>query len=125
MTYRDYMMEHEDAGFEWCKIYIDKSEDYALLLYDGDLEAIMSPKGEFLRTGYYGTLTKELTEEDFEEFVREVNPEYDMYSGYNDLEIALQVMHKAGCYSCPWFHECEHMGEEIDAEPFEEMQEET
>lgn len=107
MTYHDYMIDHDEENLSWCKPYADKSGDYRLVIYDGELMSIMSPDREAHR--WDGSLTDEL----LEAFARAVNPDYDMYNGYTDLEIALDATHPVGCSSCPWFDDCDTMGEEM------------
>ena len=78
-----------------------------LVMYDGELSSIMSPTREAFR--YNGTLTDEV----LEQFAREVNPDYDLYTGWSDLHVALEAMHPVGCASCPWCEDCEAMYEEM------------
>ena len=54
-------------------------------------------------------------EEALEQLAREVNSDYDLYSGYDDTHIALQSMHEIGCWHCPFRDECEAMGEEVSS----------
>ena len=107
MKYLEYMQEHENDNFSWCKPYANASGDYMLVMCDGELSSIKSPTFEAFR--YDGTLTDDV----LERFAREVNPDYDLYSGWSDLHIALEAMHEVGCSSCPWREDCEPMGEEM------------
>lgn len=107
MTYRDYMIDHSTEDLSWCKPYEDKTGDYRLVMYEGEPSSIATPERIAFR--YDGTLTDEL----LEAFARAVNPDYETYQGYTDLEIALGTMHPVGCASCPHFDECGAMGEEM------------
>ena len=107
MKYIDYMNDHEDENLSWCKPYADESGEYTLILHDGMVDAITTPDRIAYR--YNGTLTEEL----MESFARAVNPDYDDYSGWDDLHIALESMHEVGCAHCPFKDDCEAMGEEM------------
>lgn len=52
-------------------------------------------------------------EESLRIVAKTINPEYDSYSGWSDLHIALEAMHEDGCAHCPFKDDCECMGEEI------------
>ena len=107
-TYGDYFEEHDDENFSWCKPYTDETEDYWLVIYDGEVEQIKSP------TYTTDPVNYERPDEDrVERFAREVNPDYDLYSGWSDTHIALEKMHETGCAHCPWFDECQAMGERM------------
>ena len=108
MKYLEYMQEHENEHFSWCTPYADKTGEYMLVMYDGELMSIMSPTCEADR--YDGTLTDEA----LEQFARAINPDYDRYSGWSDLHIALEAMSPVGCASCPWREVCDAMGAEMD-----------
>ena len=107
MTYLEYMQDHENENLSWCKPYSDDSGEYMLVMHDGEVHSILSPTCEAFR--YDGTLTDEL----MERFAREVNHDYDLYSGWSDIHIALEAMHEVGCVSCHWRDDCEVMGEEM------------
>ena len=107
MKYRDYMEVHCDENLDWCKPYVsDKSDEYCLIMYDGEPDAVIMPDGTFYR--YNGSLTDEV----MEAFARAVNSDYDLHSGYDDWLIALRAMHEVGCASCPFSDDCEAMDEQ-------------
>ena len=108
MKYSDYMREHETEGMSWCTPYQDETGDYTILVHDGEPSAIMTPSRMVYR--YDGTLTGET----LEQFARAVNPDYDAYSNWDDLHIALNALHPIACSACPWFDDCAAMVEEID-----------
>lgn len=105
MKYLEYMQNHADENFSWCKPYADESGEYKLVMHDGLLESVKSPTITAYR--YDGSLTDDVKEQ----FAREVNPDYDLYKGWDDEHIMLDAMHPVGCASCAWFYECEAMGE--------------
>lgn len=107
MTYREYMIDHDTESLSWCAPYEDKTGDYRLVMYDGEVSSIATPS--CVAYTYNGTLTDEL----LEAFARDVNPDYECYQGYTDLEIAMEALHPVGCAHCPHFDECETMGEEM------------
>lgn len=94
-------------NFSFCKPCYNDSGDYALVMFDGELSAIKTP--DLVAYRYDGTLTDEV----MQQFAKAVNPNYDLYSGYNDIHIALEAMHPVGCAYCPFKDDCEIMGEEI------------
>lgn len=109
MTYREYFEEHEDENLSWCKPYFDESGEYYINMYDGIVEAVITPKVKIIRVyDLNNTLDDIVTE-----VAKAVNPDYDFYSGWDDLHIALDAMHECGCASCPFKDDCEVMGEEI------------
>ena len=55
------------------------------------------------------------TPTDVEHFARAVNPDYDLYSGYDDAYIAIIAMQECGCAACPFCADCDAMGEEFGA----------
>jgi len=107
MTYREYMESHEDENFSWCKPFTNKDEDCFAIMYDGTIDHVITPEMEAQR--YDGSLN----DETLEVFARRVNPDYDLYGGWSDEHIALEVMHEIGCTSCPFKDDCEAMGEEM------------
>ena len=108
MKYLEYMEENQYENMSWCKPYKDKSEKYTLVVHEGEPLSIMSPTTEAHR--YDGSLNDEM----MEQFARAVNPDYNEYSGWSDVQIALDAMHEVGCASCPWKEDCDAMGEEMD-----------
>ena len=107
-TYREYMEEHDGENLSWCKPYSDDSGEYKLIMYEGIVDSISAPTIEAWR--WNDTLTAEV----LRDFARAVNPDYNEYKGWTDEHIALEVMHPIGCSACPWFGDCEAMGEETD-----------
>ena len=109
MTYREYMQEHDTENLSWCKPYTAKDGAYALIMYEGKPDSIISPDCEAHR--WNGTLTDDV----MEHFARAVNPDYDLYSGYDDAYIAIIAMQECGCAACPFCADCDAMGEEFGA----------
>ena len=107
MTYRDYMNDHDTEHFTWCCPYSDETGDYKLVIYDGEINAVSTP--DTIAHRYDGTLTDEV----LEQFARAVNPYYDDYKGWDNLHIALEVMHEIGCSGCPFNADCEALDEEM------------
>ena len=109
MTYREYFEEHEDENLSWCKPYFDESGEYYINMYDDIVEAVITPKTKIIRVyDSNNTLDDVVTE-----VAKAVNPDYYLYSGWDDLHIALDAMHECGCASCPFKDDCEAMGEEM------------
>lgn len=106
-TWGDYFEEHDGENLSWCKPYTDTSGDYWLVMHDGEPEQIDSPSMTTDRWSRVNEVQLEL-------FAREVNPDYDLYSGWSDHHIALDVMHETGCFHCPFFDECQVMGERME-----------
>ena len=108
MTYLEYMKTHENENLGWCKPYVDNSGNYFAIMYEGNMEWISMPDTEALR--YDGSLTNEV----LEAFARSVNPDYDVYSGWTDVHIALDAMREIGCSECPFRCDCDAMLEDIE-----------
>ena len=105
MKYIEKMERNENLS--WCKPYVDDSGEYALIMQEGKAICIKTPYG----TAYeYGTLDDAA----LEEFARAVNPDYNLYSGWDDTHIALEAMHPVGCFFCPFKDECEAVNEKVD-----------
>ena len=109
MTYREYFEEHENENLSWCKPYLDKSEEYCIVMHDGEVNGVVTPQMEAIR-GWSGTQD---IEDAVADIAKHINPDYDCYSGWDDLHIALDAMHEWGCASCPYKEECDAMGEEM------------
>ena len=104
MKYLEYMENHDGENLSWCRPYADDSGDYALAICEGEVVGLTMP----------GINTGDVTPEMMEKFARAVNRDYDLYSGWSDLHIALEGMHETGCSCCPWRGECDAMAEEMD-----------
>lgn len=110
MTLREYFADHEDESPDCCTPYANKGRTHFMVVYDcGSQVTISTPT--MLVNLYSGSAKYD---EVLEQFAREVNPDYDLYSGWSDLYIATQAMDKIGCASCPWRDDCEMMGEELE-----------
>ena len=107
MTYAEYFENHETENFSWCKPYTDKTGEYMLVIHDGELSSIASP--DIIAYRYDGSLTDEI----IKQFAMAINPNYDLYSEWTDLHIALDSMHEIGCSHCPFKDECDAMEEEM------------
>lgn len=108
MTYLEYMENHPDENLDWCRPYVSKDGEYALLKHDREPEIARTPAGDLYR--YNGSLSGEA----LEQIARAVNPDYDVFNGWTDEQIAIIAMHETGCAACPWRHECEAMGAEME-----------
>ena len=86
MKYLDYMNEHDTENLSWCKPYFDKTGNYCIIMHDGEVSSVITPRLEAIR-GWSG-------EQDIEEAItdvaKNVSPSYEYYFGYTDLEIALE-----------------------------------
>lgn len=109
MKYLDYMREHTDETLPWCSVYTDDSGEYCIAINEdkGVAETIKTPNGV---TYSYGC-------QDFDaevkRFAQAVNPDYDYYHGYTDIQIAIEKLHRVSCWDCPFRDACEAMAEEI------------
>lgn len=103
MTYRDYHNDHPTENLGWCCPFTDGKGAWLAEQSSTD-GTIMFPDGSECTT----TNTKKLRD-----FAKLVNPNYDMYLGYTDYEIALDAMHETGCAHCPWNAVCDAMDEEL------------
>ena len=108
MKYIEYMQENPTEGFNWCHCYTNAAETHYLVMYDGTANSISTPNSTAYRYGGCDF------DSELETLAREVNPNYDSYTGYNDSKIAIDAMHVVGCWHCPFRDECETMGEEMD-----------
>lgn len=97
MKTRDYMEMHETENLSWCKPYVAKDGSYAALW-----------EGELIVDG------EELKGAALEAFARKVNPEYDLYRDWSDLEVALDSMKEVGCSECPYNGNCDAIEEEME-----------
>lgn len=102
MTIRERMQETGES-LGWCKPYVSEDGQYALAINEGEV-AGMILNGEDIKAD-------KLDKADLlERFARVVNPDYDDYSGWDDLHIALEgKVRECGCASCPWFGICDAM----------------
>ena len=111
MNYRQYFEQHPEESTCFCECYADKTEQYFLVMYDGEPSLIKWPGG-----------TADVTprhcdeNEDLKAFSLAVNNGYYLYHGWTDEHIALDVMHHIGCASCPFRDSCSVMDEEMEDE---------
>ena len=109
MKYSEYFEEHQAENFSWCKPYMDKTETYYVVMHDGEMLGIVTPTTVAYR--YDGTLTDDL----LERVAKEINPDFDSYSGWDLTHIILEAMNEVGCFHCPFKEDCEpyneYMGE--------------
>ena len=104
-TYLDYMKEHQDQGFEFCKAYVNG--DCAILQYAMETFRAKVDDLEFYGAG---------CEDAIAQIARLVNPYYADYKGWHNEHIALEAMKRVSCYNCPWKHECYIMDQEYNEE---------
>ena len=110
MTYREYFEIHEDENFSWCKPYFDESGEYCIVMLEGEPCGIVTPEVEIV-SGYDGA--QAAIDETIPLIAKAINPDYDLYSGWTNLHIALDAMRECGCANCPFKDDCEPMGEEM------------
>lgn len=108
MTYREYFDKHETENMNCCRPFQDKTGDYTVIIYGGEMELASTPSGRYFR--YNGTLTDAIKED----IAKAVNNGYYCYHGWTDERIALDVMHEVGCSGCPFRDDCEMMNEEME-----------
>ncbi len=97
---------HENLGF--CKPYSNDDDTMWLIQFDGEPDYLITPSATMIRG--FGQLTSEA----MEAFARQVNPDYERYSKYNDDYIAKDAMKERGCGVCPMRTMCEPMLEDMD-----------
>lgn len=100
MKYIDYMEQHPKENMSWCRPFLS-DDGHALALNEGD------PTCRFPDGAIGG-------QELMKRFAMEVNPSYDLYSGWDDIHIALECMHEVGCVDCPFADMCEVMNDELE-----------
>ena len=108
-TYRDYMRENPDENLTWCCPYVTDDGRYAVAVNEGEIIEAVTPEGH-LPEGHLSPLTAQ----EIEALARAVNPDYDLYEGWDDTYITLQAMHKTGCADCPFFERCDAMDQRMD-----------
>lgn len=103
MKYRDLMRE-SNKNQEWCKPMIGDRVKFTVL--DGSIPALIIDGTEV-----------EVTPENIRKAAKIVNPYYDDYEGWSDTCIAcMGDVNEAPCHECPWFDDCEIMGQEVETE---------
>lgn len=112
MKYLEYMESHDGENFSWCKPYTDGNEERFLIMYDGIANSIDTPDGVFYRFDGSDFDTA------LEALARNVNPDYDLFIGYNDQQLALIKMHEVGCSKCPFRYECDTMMEDVSDDDY-------
>ena len=108
-TYGEYMAEHPEENMSWCRPYVSDDGRYAVAVNEGEIIEAITPEGH-LPVGYLSPLT----EDEIEKLAREIDPEYELYSGWTDTEIILNKLHETGCASCPFFGKCDAMSQEME-----------
>lgn len=108
-TYADYMRDNPDENLDWCKPYVSDDGRYAIAINEGEIIEAITPEGH-LPVGHLSPLT----EDEIEKLAREIDPEYELYSGWTDTEIILNKLHETGCASCPFFGKCDAMSQRME-----------
>ena len=103
MTYRDYYNDHPNENLGWCRPFTDDNGAW-IAEQSSDDGTIMFPNG-----AEYALTDKAK----LRDFAKLVNPNYDMYQGYTDYQIALDAMRETGCAHCPWNAACDVMDYEL------------
>lgn len=99
MKLYEKMEKTENIG--WCKPVVSDDGAAAVAEQEGRAVAVRISGVDY--TG--GAIPAAL-----ERAARRVNPDYDMYHGYDDLHIYLDGdTHETGCACCPWRDECDAM----------------
>lgn len=107
MTIREQMKENgENLG--WCKPYVSDDGKYAIAVNEGEIAGMIFD-GEDIAPGKLDSA------DIINKFAKAVNPDFDIYSGWGDLHIALDGdIKECGCANCPWFGICDAMDGEVD-----------
>ena len=105
MTYREYMEAHKGKNLNWCRPYLSLANGSCMVVKEGrEVNIWASPEIVVYGANY----------EDIRKFAKYVNADYNLYSGWSNLHIALDAMCEVGCSDCPFNRECEAMDEDID-----------
>ena len=108
-TYADYMRDHPDENLGWCKPYMSKDGRYAVAVNEGEIIEAITPEGHLPKDH-----VSPLTDPEIETLAQAVNPDYDLYDGWDNGYILLQAMHETGCASCPFFSKCDAMTQTME-----------
>lgn len=114
LTYRDLMNEHESDNMGFCIPFHGDSK--ALGNFDHEFDFLILFEGQAHSLYLDGEAIHDPSEEDLKKFAKAINPDYDLYDGWDDLHIALDVMTECGCSRCPFKDECEEMDNELQNE---------
>lgn len=103
MTYRERMIKN-GGNLSWCV-------PYRVTTKGGDVIIIAENEGNIVGCQINGRDVDGMT---WERIARMVNPDYDLYSGWEDRHIAHDDVpwEELECRSCPWFDVCDAMDEE-------------
>lgn len=119
------MMQAEGGNLGWCKPYWSADNSVVLAENDGGLcGALINGADQDLTYGftYFDRNTGKYVKTDdnraeiLNKIAKLVNEDYDFYSGWDDMHIALDVMREGDCCDCPWFSECDAMNNPDDWE---------
>ena len=103
MTFREQMIQ-DGGNIGWCIPYFDASGKYALAVNEGEIAGAVI-------NGVDIPAAQLDQPETIHSIAVAVNSDYNEYSGYDDLYIALESMTEGNCCDCPWFTICEAMEE--------------
>ena len=106
MIVREYMFKN-GGNMGWCRPFLSLDDKYAIVVKDGAAICMMI-NGQKI-DDVHGNM---------QGFAKAVNPNYDNYFGWTDLQIALDTsdMREHNCMDCPWNDVCELMNEELEGE---------
>jgi len=106
---RTYLREHEDEGMSYCTPYWSHDARIFFVLLEGKIVSAIIDGREYIKTS-------DITPELINQIAKIVNPDYDSYSGWDDLHIIMDGnIGEDGCCHCCWFNECQLL-DDIDKE---------
>ena len=109
MTVREYMQE-TGGNLSWCKPYFSGDGESAVAINEGEPVGVLIDGAD--------VAPREISKpETIRRLAQAVNAQYALYSGWDDLHIALEAMHEGDCCECPWFGLCDAMDGDVETGP--------
>lgn len=108
-TWREYYEYNNTENTQWCMPFCGDNRQIGNFKHDFDFLILFEGKAHSLYID--GKAIHDPSEDDLKDFAKAINPDYDLYDGWDDLHIALDVMRECGCSQCPFFGECSEMDE--------------
>ena len=116
MTTKDYLRFNPEENLSWCKPYVAKDGEFALILNEGEIIALKSPRLGFavLNTGEPDNVNV------INSFLHELKPDCDFNYDPDWISDLLDLMDETGCARCPSFEDCQAFDDDDDDDEEEE-----